>query len=361
MIDNNQVVEILRQVKDPTTGIDLIAARRVAELKIDGNQIFFTLNVKDLPQQAKFNINSECYALLKDKFKEAEIHIHFANTGAGDKTVLPQVKNVIAVASGKGGVGKSTIAVNLALSLMKRNYKVGILDADLYGPSVPTMMNLAENKPKIKEIYGKPKLIPIEQYGIHVMSIGFIVDSEQAVILRGPRLSGVIKQFINECIWPELDYLIVDLPPGTGDIQLTLVQSIPVTGAVIVTTPQKVAVADAVKATNMFKLDSINVPILGIVENMAWFTPEELPDNKYFIFGKGGAEFLANKYKTELLGQVPLVQSVREGGDRGKPALLDEGHVLNGIFSPLTDTFELQVKQRHSKFKPTRMVEIKTK
>ena len=358
MIDNNKVVEILRSVKDPNTGVDIVSARRVKDLKIQGKQIFFALEVNDLPQEAKFAINAECYALLKDRFKDVEVHIHFAMGNGDDKTVLPQVKNVIAVASGKGGVGKSTVSVNLAISLSKKGYKVGLMDADLYGPSIPTMMHLQGARPKVQDVYGKPKLIPIEKYGIYLMSIGFIVEPEQAVILRGPRLSGVIKQFVNECIWPELDFLIIDLPPGTGDIQLTLVQSIPITGSIIVTTPQEVAVADAVKASNMFRLDSINIPIVGIVENMAWFTPKELPDNKYFIFGKGGADQLAHKYKTVVLGQVPLIQGIRESGDVGEPsALIDQGPTAE-IFSNITDQFIKQLNLRHELYEPSRVVRI---
>ena len=358
MIDHNKVVAILRQVKDPSTGVDLITGKRVSQLKVQENQIFFTLSVNDLGQQAKFAINSECYALLKDTFKQAEVHIHFASQQGGDKTVLPQVKNVIAVASGKGGVGKSTISLNLALSLKNRGFKVGLMDADLYGPSIPTMLGLVGERPKVQEVYGKPKLIPIEKDGLHVISIGFIVDPEQAVILRGPRLSGVIKQFINECIWPELDFLIIDLPPGTGDIQLTLVQSVPVTGAVIVTTPQQVALADAVKASNMFLLDNIKIPLLGIVENMAWFTPEELPDNKYFIFGEGGAKQLAKKYKTVVLGQIPLVQSIREGGDNGQPAAADSTSPNAEYFEKMAERFVQQVALRHEMYDPTKMVQV---
>ena len=358
MIDNNQVVEILRSVKDPNTGVDIVSARRVKDLKIQGKQIFFALEVNDLPQEAKFAINAECYALLKDRFKDVEVHIHFAMGDGENKTVLPQVKNVIAVASGKGGVGKSTVSVNLAISLSKKGFRVGLMDADLYGPSIPTMMHLQGARPKVQDVYGKPKLIPIEKYGIYLMSIGFIVEPEQAVILRGPRLSGVIKQFVNECIWPELDFLIIDLPPGTGDIQLTLVQSIPITGSIIVTTPQEVAVADAVKASNMFRLDSINIPIVGIVENMAWFTPKELPDNKYFIFGKGGADQLAHKYKTVVLGQVPLIQGIRESGDVGEPSALNDKGPIADIFSNITDQFIKQLNLRHELYEPTRVVRM---
>lgn len=357
MIDNNKVVEILRKVKDPSTGLDLIAAKRVRDLKITENQIFFSLAVNDLPQEAKFSLNAECYAQLKDEYKDAEVHIHFSND-SGNKTILPQVKNVIAVGSGKGGVGKSMVAANLAVSLKNKGYRVGLMDADLYGPSIPTMFGLEGKRPEVRHVYGKPKLVPLEQYGIHIVSIGFIVDPEQAVILRGPRLSGIIKQFVNECIWPELDFLIIDLPPGTGDIQLTLVQSIPITGAIIVTTPQKVATADAVKATNMFKLDSINIPILGFIENMSWFTPAELPDNKYFIFGKGGAQKLSEKYNTELLGQVPIIQDVRESSDSGKPGTLSENSEISGHFDKIVSSFIKQLETRNANFAPTQIVQV---
>jgi len=360
MIDNNKVVEVLRKINDPNTGIDIVSAKRVKDLKIQDKQIFFSLEVNDLTQEAKFAINAECYALLKDQFKDVEVHIHFAKSKGGNKTILPQVKNVIAVASGKGGVGKSTISANLAVTLSKKGYKVGLMDADLYGPSIPTMFELQGEKPKIQQVYGKPKLIPIEKYGVHLISIGFIVDPEQAVVLRGPRLSGVIKQFINECIWPELDYLIIDLPPGTGDIQLTLVQSIPITGAIVVTTPQDVAIADAIKASNMFRLDNINIPIVGIVENMSWFTPAELPGNKYYIFGQGGAESLAKKYKSSVLAQIPLIQEVREAGDKGKPASIADDVTLTELFEGMTDEFLKHLNLRHELYAPTKKVEIKT-
>ncbi len=360
MIDNNKVVEILRKVIDRKTGLDLITSRRVSELQVKDKQIFFTLSVNDLDQDAKFEINGQCYGVLKQEFKDAEIHIHFAKADGGTNTVLPQVKNIIAVASGKGGVGKSTISVNLALSLQQRGYKVGLMDADLYGPSIPTMLNLKGVKPSVQEVYGTPKLIPIEQYGIHVISIGFIVDPEQAVILRGPRLSGVIKQFVTECIWPELDFMIIDLPPGTGDIQLTLVQSIPITGALLVSTPQDVSVVDAVKAANMFTRDNIKVPLIGIVENMSWFTPEELPNNKYYLFGEGGGKKLARKYNSVLLGQIPLVQGIREGGDAGIPIALQKDHPVSPIIQEMTERFLQQVALRHELFAPTERVRITT-
>ena len=273
---------------------------------------------------------------------------------------LPQVKNIIAVASGKGGVGKSTVAVNLALALKATGATVGLIDADLYGPSIPTMMGLQGERPQIKDVYGAQKIVPLEAYGIPLISIGFIIDPEQAVVLRGPRLAGILGQFINDCIWPKLDYLLIDLPPGTGDIQLTLVQSVSVTGSVMVTTPQQVAVADAIKAANMFLNPTIGVPVLGVVENMAWFTPEELPDNKYRIFGEGGGQKLAEFANSTLVGQIPIVMSVREGGDNGKPVALQENNIAAEEFKKIAKNVIAAVKKRNETMEPTEMVKITT-
>ena len=363
MIDNNKVVDILRGINDPNTGKDIIMSRRISGLRIDGNNIIFTLMANEIDERTKAQLNSDIYAALKNEYPEAEIHIHMNRVSNQELKdlggSLPQIKNIIAVASGKGGVGKSTVSVNTAIALAQMGYRVGLIDADLYGPSIPTMFNLKGQRPGIKKVYGKDKLIPIEKYGVHVISIGFIVDEEQAVILRGPRLSGVIKQFMTETVWPELDYMIVDLPPGTGDIQLTLVQTVPVTGGVIVTTPQDVAVADAVKAMNMFLLDNINVPIVGVVENMSWFTPEELPDNKYFIFGEGGGQKLVERSNSKLIGQIPLVQGLRESGDIGIPAAFDQDHPLHSTFIELAKNLSQQVATRNQKMAPTQKVHVK--
>ncbi len=363
MIDNNKVVDTLRTIMDPNTGKDIIIAKRISNLKIEGQSIFFTLIANDLDAKLKAHLNSEIYGALKNVYPECEVHMHMEQvTNQALKNMggsLPQIKNIIAVASGKGGVGKSTVAVNVAIALSQLGFRAGLMDADLYGPSIPTMMQLKGQKPNVKNVYGKHKLIPIEKYGIHTISIGFIVDEEQAVILRGPRLSGVIKQFITDTIWPELDYLIVDLPPGTGDIQLTLVQTVPVTGGLIVVTPQDVAIADAIKATNMFLLDSINVPIIGVVENMSWFTPKELPENKYYIFGQGGGKKLANKVDTSLIGQIPLVQDLRESGDNGIPAAYDKENSLHEVFMDVGRELAKQVAIRNEKLAPTKAVEIK--
>lgn len=361
-IDNNKIVAALSTVKDPATGQDIISRRMISEMRIQGNQVQFKLATADLPEAQKSSLNFACMEAISSVYPAAEVHIHMqkAEQEAGKQSPLPHVKNIIAVASGKGGVGKSTIAVNLALGLQKLGFRTGLLDADLYGPSAPTMLGLQGQKPKIQVVHGTHKIVPLEAYGMPVMSIGFVVEPEQAVVLRGPRLAGIIKQFLGDTLWPALDYLIIDLPPGTGDIQLTLVQTVPLTGAILVTTPQELAVIDAVKAMNMFMLDSLNVPILGVVENMSWFTPVELPDNKYFLFGSGGGAKLASLGNTKLLAQIPLVQSVRECGDSGRPAVLQEDvGGLQDRFIQFAKELHEQTLVRNEAIAPTRIVEIK--
>jgi ATP-binding protein involved in chromosome partitioning len=305
-------------------------------------------------------LHFRCIEAIQQVYPSADVHVHMekAQTSGGNPQ-LPQVKNIIAVASGKGGVGKSTVAVNLALGLQRQGAKVGLIDADLYGPSIPTMLGLTGHRPKVVKRYGQNKILPLEAFDLSVMSIGFIVEPEKAVVLRGPRLAGIIKQFLYECLWPELDYLVIDLPPGTGDIQLTLVQTVPVTGAIIVTTPQQVAIADALKALNMFRMENINVPVLGVVENMAWFTPAELPDNKYYVFGQGGGESLAEMGDTLVLGQIPLIQSVGEDGDRGNPSILSTDSSVNRYFVDLADAVARQIRVRNERLAPTEIVQKK--
>ncbi|MEO1253503.1 MAG: Mrp/NBP35 family ATP-binding protein, partial [Bacteroidota bacterium] len=271
--------------------------------------------------------------------------------------VLPGVKNIIAISSGKGGVGKSTVAANLAVALAKSGADVGLIDADIFGPSIPTMFNCEFEQPGIVQEDGKNKIVPIQQYGVKLISIGFLTNSEDAVVWRGPMASSALRQFITDAKWGNLDYLLIDLPPGTSDIHLTLVQAVPVTGAVVVTTPQKVALADAQKGIAMFKQPQINVPILGLVENMAWFTPEELPKNKYFIFGEDGGQKLAEKNDIELLGQLPIVQSIREGGDNGYPAAMKED-ILGDSFSKLAESVAQQVAIRNAAIPETKKVEV---
>ena len=363
-IEQSKVVAALAKVNDPLSNKNLILANRVRDLKIEEANISFTLEMPTIDAPTKSSLNFACIAAIQEVYPNAEVHVHLmqkAQQAGKPSHPLSHVKNIIAVASGKGGVGKSTVAVNLALGLQALGAKVGLIDADLYGPSIPTMLGLQGERPKVQEFDGQPKLLPLQVHGLPVMSIGFIVEPQQAVVLRGPRLGAIIKQFFNDCVWPPLDYMIVDLPPGTGDIQLTLVQTVPVTGAVMVTTPQEVAIVDAVKAMNMFLLPSVNVPILGVVENMSWFTPKELPDNKYYIFGSGGGKKLAKMANTVLLGQIPLVEGIREGADEGKPAHLLEGDAISQqAFQQLAEQTARQIALRNESLEPTKIVGIKT-
>ncbi|MCC6727592.1 MAG: Mrp/NBP35 family ATP-binding protein [Saprospiraceae bacterium] len=362
-IDKQLIVEALYKVKDPASGKDIIAARMVENLQVEGQNVNFNLVLPSLNSPHKSNLIFDCVATVKEVYPDADVNVHVVAKAASSHestSVVPQIKNIIAVASGKGGVGKSTVSVNLALGLKKLGAKVGLIDADLYGPSIPTMFGLQGQRPKIQEVHGQAKIIPLMAYDLPLMSIGFIIEPEQAVVLRGPRLAAIIKQFFNDVLWPDLDYLIVDLPPGTGDIQLTLVQTVPVTGAVIVTTPQEVAVVDAVKAMNMFLLPSVNVPILGVVENMAWFTPEDLPERKYYLFGQGGGLKLAQMAESVLLGQVPIVQGVREGGDAGKPIVTAAASSVAEAFMRIAENVVRQVEIRNESFEPTKIVNVTT-
>ncbi|HVG14201.1 MAG TPA: Mrp/NBP35 family ATP-binding protein, partial [Chitinophagaceae bacterium] len=321
----DDVLKALSNVQEPDLGKDLVTLNMIRDIIISGNNVSFTVvlttpacPLKDLIKNACIN----AIRLLIDK--EAGVTVNFTSsttTIRSDKgAVLPQVRNIIAVVSGKGGVGKSTVAANLAIALSKGGAKVGLMDADIYGPSVPIMFGVRGERPMMTEVNGKGMIVPLERYGIKLMSIGLLVDEKNAVVWRGPMASSAIKQFSTDVYWGELDYLIIDMPPGTGDIHLTLMQTIPVTGVVVVTTPQDVALADAKKGIAMFGQAQLNVPIIGLVENMSYFTPAELPDNKYYIFGKDGGKRLAEEYDLPFLGQVPLVQSIREGGDIGIPA-----------------------------------------
>jgi len=357
MVDNNKVLEVLRSVNDPNSGNDLISMKLIDKLIARDDTISFTINAAGMADVAKFQLHETVSQKLQALYPNAKINIHFGNAATTVKP-LSQVKNIIAVASGKGGVGKSTVSTNLALGLKALGAKVGLMDADLYGPSIPTMLNIKDKKPKIEQLYGKHRIRPIEQYGIHTISIGNIVEPEQAVVLRGPRLGGIIKQFVNDVIWPDLDYLIIDLPPGTGDIQLTLVQTVPVTAAIIVTTPQDVAVADAIKAMNMFRLENINVPIVGVVENMSWFTPDDMPDKKYYIFGEGGGKIMAKKSNSVLLAQLPLITDIRTAGDSGIPIVLDEKHLAQSYYIQMAQKAAQQIAVRNEMRPATQIVGV---
>jgi ATP-binding protein involved in chromosome partitioning len=359
--DKQRIVEGLYTVTDPTSGKDIIGARMVENLTTEGSNVNFTLVLPSLNHPQKQELIFACVNAVQNVYPSAEVNVHVAAKTAAAQAApsgFSKVKNIIAVASGKGGVGKSTVSVNLALGLKQLGAKVGLVDADLYGPSIPTMLGLQGQRPKVQEADGQAKIIPLLAYDMPVMSIGFIIEPEQAVVLRGPRLAAIIKQFFNDVLWPELDYLVVDLPPGTGDIQLTLVQTVPVTGAVMVTTPQQVALADAVKAMNMFLLPSVGVPILGVVENMSWFTPEDMPHKKYFLFGEGGGRQLVMASESLLLGQVPLVQGIREGGDNGSPVVLQKESMTGKAFLKIAENLVHQVALRNEMLEPTKVVNV---
>lgn len=359
-----QVLEVLSKINDPESGKDIVSLKMVQALSIEREKISFSLVS---PSKSPFvnSIKKACIKSLNASISEnliIEIDTSGAkrviSAGRTDKEeVLPGVKNIIAIASGKGGVGKSTVSVNLAVALANTGAKVGLLDADVYGPSQPKMMGLEDAKPEIKKVNGKDIIYPVEKFGVKMLSIGFFVKPEQALIWRGAMATSALNQFIKDTDWGDLDYLLIDLPPGTGDIHLTLVQAVPVTGAVIVSTPQQVAIADAIKGISMFKANKIEVPILGLIENMAWFTPAELPENKYYIFGKDGMKILAEESGIPLLGQIPIVQSICEAGDSGVPPASGDG-VISDAFKNLAENLANNIEQRNIKLTPTKKVEI---
>lgn len=363
-IQEKDVLKALSTVQDPDLKKDLVTLNMIQDIKIDGNKVSFTVELTTPACPLKEMIKNDCLgAISKHLGENVEVDINMSSivttTRLSGAPILPNVKNIIAVASGKGGVGKSTVTANLAVSLVQNGAKVGIIDADIFGPSMPTMFNCENEQPSLVEKDGKNLIVPIEQYGVKLISIGFLTPSDNAVIWRGPMASSALKQFFSDADWGELDYLLIDLPPGTSDIHLTLVQSVPVTGAIIVTTPQKVALADAVRGVAMFNQDQINVPILGIIENMSWFTPAELPDNKYFIFGQDGGKQLAEKYDLPLIGQIPLVQSVRESGDSGYPVVLKDD-ITAKAFNKASQAMAQQVAIRNATKSKTKPVEMTT-
>jgi len=363
-ISEEQILEALKHVDDPDLKKDLVSLNMIRNIKIKGNIVSFDLVLTTPACPLKGVMEKDCIDAIhkyvsEDLEVEVKMESNVSTRRKDTEAMLKGVKNIIAVASGKGGVGKSTVAANLAIALAKTGASVGLLDADIYGPSVPIMFDLEDAKPLGKEVDGKTKIIPIEKYGIKLLSIGFFVDPQQALIWRGAMATNALNQLINDTDWGDIDYFIVDLPPGTGDIHLTLVQTLPVTGAVIVSTPQEVALADARKAFSMFAQKEINVPILGLIENMSYFTPEELPDNKYYIFGKEGGKKLAAESNVVLLGQIPLVQGIRESGDKGSPIAMDEKSIIGTAFMELAQNVAQQIAIRNASLEPTKIVEIK--
>jgi ATP-binding protein involved in chromosome partitioning len=361
-ITKDQILDALRNVNHPAGATDIVSMNLVENIFIGKNRISFTL-LFHRPNDPFINsIKKACTKVLESLIgKDIDIHIeaHFPEKKISPElSAIAPIKNIIAIASGKGGVGKSTVAVNLAIAIAHTGAKVALLDADVYGPSVPKMLGAENFRPSIIQVGEKELMIPLKKFGIKVQSIGFVVNQEEALIWRGPMATSAFKQIFSQTDWGQLDYLLIDLPPGTGDIHLTVVQEFPVTGAVIVSTPQAIALADVIKGVNMFRSDKINVPILGIVENMAWFSPAELPENKYYIFGKDGCRRLADELNVPLLGQIPIVQSICDGGDSGKPSALNPFSVEGKAFAELTEKVLDEITHRNNLLPPTQKVEI---
>jgi ATP-binding protein involved in chromosome partitioning len=361
-VNKEKVLKALSTVEEPDLKKDLVTLGMIQDIEIGVNQVKFTVVLTTPACPLKELIKRNCTAAIHEHVSpDVEVIVNLTahvTTSRPTGPLLPGVKNVIAIASGKGGVGKSTVTANLAMALHRSGAKVGIIDADIFGPSIPVMFGAEDMQPTVTPRDGKNYINPIHQYGIKMMSIGFLTPAESAVVWRGPMASQALKQFFGDTDWGTLDYLLIDLPPGTSDIHITLVQTVPVTGAVIVTTPQKVALADAIKGLAMFKQPQINVPVLGVIENMSWFTPEELPDHKYPIFGQGGGELLANKFDVPLLGQIPLVQGIREAGDEGRPAVMDQNPIVNDAFRDAAEALAQQVAIRNASKDKTQLVDM---
>lgn len=358
-----QVLDALSNVLDPDLKKDLVSLGMIKNIKIEENNLSFDLVLTTPACPMKSLMQSNCIKAIHEHISEnIEVKINLTSrvTTAINKTItsLKGVKNIIAVAAGKGGVGKSTIAVNLAVALAKTGAKTALLDADIYGPSIPIMCSMENQRPEVKEIDGHLFMLPIQKFGVSFMSIGFFIDDSKPLIWRSAMATNTLKQLFNETLWDDIDYLVVDLPPGTGDIPLTLVQTVPVTGIVIVTTPQQIAITDVKKAINMFKNEHINVPILGLVENMSYFTPAELPENKYYLFGKNGGVQLAKAYNIPLLGQIPIVQSISDSGDIGIPPAFKDNTIESNAFFDLAEKVAQQISLRNAEQNPTKIVEL---
>lgn len=364
----NLVLDALRNVRYPGTGKDVVEMGFISEdIHIDGMKVGFKMIFEKPNDPFIKSVVKACEtAILTYIHPDVEIqgNIEVVTKQVAPQApikLLPQVKNIIAISSGKGGVGKSTVSVNLAVALAKKGYKVGLLDADVFGPSLPKMFDEEEARPLLEPINGKEMIAPVEKYGVKMLSIGFFVNKNDAIVWRGTLAGNALKQLISDANWGDLDYFLIDFPPGTSDIHLTLVQTLAITGAVVVSTPQEVALADARKGISMFTNEKVNVPILGLVENMAWFTPAELPENKYYIFGEGGAKALAEELNVRLLGQIPIVQSIREGGDKGVPVATDDSSITGMAFANLAEQLVVAVDDRNNNQDPTEKVEVHRK
>lgn len=352
-LNRENVLEVLSGIQDPDLKQDIVSSNLVDDLIIGNQNIQLSVNISNPALHARKRMQEAVEFNLKRVFGQAiEVQCNIGtmpNEARKVRRVLPEIKNIVAIASGKGGVGKSTVTANLAVGLTKAGFKVGIVDADIYGPSMPTMFDLVNARPTSSEINDRTLINPIENHGVKILSIGFFTDQDNAVVWRGPMASKALNQLLTDGNWGALDYLLIDLPPGTGDIHLSLVQAIPLDGVVIVSTPQEVALVDARRGINMFKLDGIKVPITGVVENMAWFTPEELPNNKYYIFGRDGAKNLAEGMDVPFLGQIPLVQSIREAGDAGRPAAMQENTMISDAIKELVANFVTNVEEQSNR------------
>ncbi|MEB8328606.1 Mrp/NBP35 family ATP-binding protein [Flavobacteriaceae bacterium KMM 6897] len=366
--NKKDIFAALEHITVPGEGKNMVESGAVTNVMVFGDEVEVDITIRNPSLQARKKTEVEILKIIHAKvYEKAKIKINVkVDAPTKPKTneikgkAIPGIQNIIAVASGKGGVGKSTVTANLAVTLAKMGFKVGLLDADIYGPSVPIMFDVVNEKPMAVNIDGKSKMKPVESYGVKILSIGFFTQPNQAVIWRGPMASKALNQMIFDAHWGELDFMLLDLPPGTGDIHLSIMQSLPVTGAVVVSTPQEVALADARKGVAMFQQEAINVPVLGIVENMAYFTPEELPNNKYYIFGKEGAKHLAEDLDVPFLGEIPLVQSIREAGDIGRPAALQTASPIEEAFEELTKNVVREVVSRNKSIPPTEAIKITT-
>jgi len=358
----NDVLKALSTVQEPDLKKDLVTLNMIRDVDINGQNISFTVVLTTPACPLKELIASDCVKAIKNFNQDVTVKVNFQSSTttirADKSTVLPGVKNIIAVVSGKGGVGKSTVSANLALALAQGGARVGLMDADIYGPSVPIMFGVRGERPMMTEVNGKGMIIPLERYGIKLLSIGLLVDEKNAVVWRGPMASSAIRQFITDVNWGELDYLVIDMPPGTGDIHLTLMQTAPVTGVVVVTTPQDVALADARKGIAMFGQAQMNVPVIGLVENMSYFTPAELPNHKYYIFGKEGGKRLADEYDLPFLGQIPLVQNIREGGDIGVPVMMGDDEITKEAFKEFAGIVARSVSMRNAHMNAEQVSEV---